>query len=161
MDAVAQMKPFRQSKLPRFSQVFHDMLQAVVKADRLTRTDLRVWLYLIGSTTWGNWSYVSQAWIAQALQVDTSNVCKAVATLIGDGLLEREWRAETRSWRYRIPSKFAHYGPLTRRDDPLHQARLAQLAAQWSEDDTPHVTPDLLHFHDATSTNGHRQKDAP
>jgi len=78
----------------------------------LTHMQLRVWLYLVLNCDWGNWVRISQRQVSRDLAIDKGNLSRTMQVLLGAGLVVRDAPVEGRVWRYRIPTIYAHYGPL-------------------------------------------------
>ena|SRR6266404_120825 len=106
--------PERRRRIPKFAQLFVEAVEeAVILPDRLTRTELRLWLLLITRAEWGGHIALSQQQMSDILGINKGDLSRAMATLLKEHLILRERPERGRTWQYQLPTALIHYGPLS------------------------------------------------
>lgn len=79
--------------------------QKIATNQELKKNDYRVLLYLLGSVEYENWLTLSQAKIANALEMKRSNVNASLKKLQEQGIIEKHGRAN-----YRLSPQYGYKG---------------------------------------------------
>ena len=88
-----------------YAQLFLASVRAqIVAPDRLTKTELRLWLLLATALEWGGAILISQRQMAGLLGITEGDVSRAMRTLLDAGLVLREHPARGSRWAYRLPT---------------------------------------------------------
>jgi len=96
-----------------YVQIFLTALeQLVIIPDRLTRTELRLWLLLIAHCVWGGGIDLSQREMSDILGVTEAKVSLAMRTLLDERIVLRQRPERGRTWQYHLPTALVHHGPL-------------------------------------------------
>ncbi len=98
----------------RYAMVFLEETEtALIRPNRLTRTELRLWVVLLTRCQWGNGMTLTQRELGQILRVHSGEVSRALTVLVAEGLILKEKQLKQRRWLYRLPTTLAQHGPLT------------------------------------------------
>src|SRR5712691_3379776 len=104
----------RRLRVQPYAQIFLKSLeQLVVVPDRLTRTELRLWLLLVAHCVWGGGIDLSQREMSGILGVSEAKVSLAIRVLLDEGLVLRERPERGRTWLYHLPTALVMRGPLS------------------------------------------------
>ncbi len=114
----------KKTRVEAYAQIFLRALeQLVILPDRLTRTELRLWLLLIAHCEWQGGINLSQRAMGGILGIAETQVSVAMRTLLDEGLVLRERPARGRTWLYRLPTVLVSRMPLSQ----LHWRRASEM----------------------------------
>src|SRR5882672_9777861 len=118
-----------------YVQIFLTALeQLVIIPDRLTRTELRLWLLLIAHCEWQGGIDLSQRAMSSILGVSETQVSVAMRVLLDEGLVLRERPDRGRTWSYHLPTVLVARMPLSqlpwRRASEMQQRQQTEARAR-------------------------------
>lgn len=86
-NAVVIVAGKRESVSEPFVIMFYEALNTIIQANKINMTDIRVLLGICGVTRFGNCISMSQMGLAEALNIDKSNVSKSIQKLVKHNVL--------------------------------------------------------------------------
>jgi hypothetical protein len=106
-----------------YIQVFQRLLQTLVHADVLTKTEWRVFALCLAHMTWGNRVPLSGRQMARLLQVQPSHISEALQVLKRCGLVTRSATVRGNNATWEVSPSLAYMGTHASRAWRLHVAR--------------------------------------